>query len=224
MVIAPFILGIIPPLLWLLFFLTEDREHPEPKRMIFYVFFGGGLATVLAAVPELFLQNRFPTDAIAFSPLLVAFSFIEEFAKFFIVYLMIRKNTYFDERVDAMIYMITAGLGFAAFENVLNLIGTDFIVQVTLVRGIGATLLHALASGILGFYWVRRRLAMGLTAATLLHALFNFLVLQLEGIEIYASTLLLFAALVVFHDFDVLKKKDGETQQKRSMLRRSTTT
>lgn len=209
MVVAPFIFGIIPPLLWLAFFLVEDREHPEPARAILSVFLGGGLAGILAALPELYLQNLFAEGALpaAHPSLLIAFAFIEEFAKFFIVYLLVSRSRYFDERVDGMIYMITAGLGFAALENIFSLTNIDFVVQVTLVRGIGATLLHALASGILGFYWVRKQLVVGIIAATILHALFNFLILQLAGIEIYASILLFFAALVVFHDFSILKRK-----------------
>lgn len=210
MVTTSILWGIIPSLFWLFFFLTEDWDHPEPKRVITYVFLGGGIAAALSAPPEILLQKILPdlafTDGLY--SLLLPFSFIEEFMKFVIVYFLVKGATYFDERVDGMIYMITAGLGFAALENVFNLLNTPLLAEVVLVRGIGATLLHALASGILGFHWVRNRLFLGLIAATLLHGLFNFMVFQLQGFEIYASALLFFAAIVVFHDFEVLKKKD----------------
>lgn len=224
MVGIPLILGLLPSLFWLFFFLTEDWDHPEPKKVITYVFLGGGLAALLAAPPEIFLQKLFPEVAFldGGSLFLIPFAFIEEFAKFAIVYLLIKKSTYFDERVDAMIYMITAGLGFAALENILNLLNTPFIAEVTLVRGIGATLLHALASALLGFYWIRKRLFFGIIAATLLHAVFNFLVFELRGFEIYASSILFFAAIVVFHDFEILKKEDREgTKTKRRFTLRS---
>ena len=218
MVALPIILGIAPALFWLLFFLIEDRVHPEPKRMIVYVFLAGGISAILAAFPELYIQKLFPaTGGLTLSsPLIYAFAFIEEFAKFIVVYLIIKKNKYFDERVDAMIYMITAGLGFAALENVLNLLGSNLLMQVILVRGIGATLLHALASGILGFYWIRGRLSSGVIAARILHGLFNYLILAFQGFEIYASILLLFAAIIIFHDFEILKKEDRQDEVRKS--------
>jgi len=208
--IDPLVFGIIPSLIWLAFFMAEDRRKPEPSWMILYVFIAGGLSTGLAVIPELYIQQFLLESGIAASSpiFLTAFAFIEELVKFLAVYLVIKKSKFFDEWVDGMIYMITAALGFAAVENALNLIGTDFIVQVTLIRGIGATLLHALASGLVGFYWMRRRVIEGLFFATILHGVFNFLILKLEGIEIYASILLLFAALIVFHDFETLKHKD----------------
>lgn len=225
MVSISLILGIIPSLIWLSFFLFEDRARPEPKRMILYVFVAGALSTAIAAIPELYIQRVFtlgesllPTISLLFS-----FALVEEAAKFIAVYIVVSKSKFFDEWVDGMVYMITAGLGFAALENVLNLIGTDFIVQVTLIRGVGATLLHALSSGLVGFYWMRKRLIEGLFFATILHGVFNFLILKLGGVEIYASLILLFAAMIIFHDFEILKKKDesGKGMKKRLTLRRN---
>jgi len=225
MVGIPLILGVIPSLIWLTFFLFEDRQRPEPKRMILYVFVAGALSTAIAAVPELYIQRAFilGESFISSITLLFSFAFVEEAAKFIAVYLVVSKSKFFDEWVDGMVYMITAALGFAALENVLNLIGTNFIVEVTLIRGIGATLLHALSSGLVGFYWMRKRLIEGLFFATVLHGVFNFLILKLGGVEIYASLMLLFAALIIFHDFEILKKKDSSRIEikKRLTLRRN---
>jgi protease PrsW len=224
MVINPLIFGIIPSLVWLTFFLFEDHKRPEPRSLIFYVFLAGGLSTAVAALPELYIQRIFSLGETFLSSvsLLLSFAFVEEFAKFLAVYLIVSKNKYFDEWVDGMVYMVTAGLGFAALENILNLIGTDLIVEVTLIRGIGATLLHALASAIVGFYWMRKRLIEGLFFATVLHAIFNYLILLLNGVEVYASLLLLLAAVIVFHDFEILKRRDAKEikKGKRLTLRR----
>ncbi|OGY57733.1 MAG: hypothetical protein A3C03_01010 [Candidatus Colwellbacteria bacterium RIFCSPHIGHO2_02_FULL_45_17] len=210
MVINPLLFGIIPSLVWLVFFMSEDQRKPEPTRMILYVFLAGGLSTALAAFPELQIQNWFAERGILTSSAVFLFSFamIEELVKFIAVYLLVRRSKFFDEWTDGMVYMITAALGFAAVENALNLIGADFIVQVTLIRGVGATLLHALASALVGFYWMRKRVIEGLFWATVLHGIFNLLILKLAGIEVYASLFLLFAAIIVFHDFETLKKRD----------------
>lgn len=211
MVIIPSILGLLPAVVWLIFFLREDATRPEPKKMIIYVFIGGALAAGASVIPEFYLQSYFPPGAgepAYASSLLAPFAFIEEVIKFLIVYLIIKKSTYFDEGVDAMIYMITAGLGFAAVENILNLIGGEALIEIFTLRAIGATLLHALASGILGFYWARGYLISGIIAATLLHWGFNYLVLLFNNIEIYTTGLLLLAAIFLFHDFEILKAKD----------------
>ena len=222
MVTSSLIFGIIPSIVWLAFFLFEDRRHPEPKRMIFYVFLAGGLSTAIAAIPELYIQRIFSLGGELTSSLslLFSFAFVEELAKFIAVYLVVSKSKFFDEWVDGMIYMVTAGLGFAAIENILNLIGTSLIVEVTLIRGIGATLLHALASGVVGFYWMRGRVIEGLFFAAIIHGLFNFLILKLGGLEVYASLLLLLVAIFTLHDFEILKRRDALRMIKRPSLRR----
>ncbi len=210
MVINPLLLGIIPSFAWLVFFMLEDQRKPEPTRMILYVFLAGGLSTALAAFPELQIQSWFTERGVLTSSpaFLFSFALIEELVKFIAVYALVKRSKFFDEWTDGMVYMITAALGFAAVENALNLIGADFIIQVTLVRGVGATLLHALASALVGFYWMRKRVIEGLFWATILHGIFNLLILKLAGIEIYASLFLLLVAVIVFHDFETLKKRD----------------
>lgn len=205
--------GLIPPLFWLIFFLFEDRDHPEPKWMILFVFLGGGLAAFLSLSPEIWLDATFPQSGYPYqSNLLIPFAFIEEFAKFAIVYIIIKYSKYFDEKVDAMIYMITAALGFAAIENIFSLFSLlEFheVIQTTIVRGIGATLLHAVASGILAFHWMRKQPILGIVNATLLHALFNYLILRIEGdAKIYATLILVVAAFFLFRDFELIKKKN----------------
>ncbi len=223
MVNALFIIGIIPSLLWLIFFLDEDLNRPEPYWMILLVFIGGAFSAIFAAFPEFILKNAFNTGGNGGPTwFLFAAALIEEVSKFIFVYLIIRRSKYFDEKVDGMIYMITAALGFAALENMLNLFGTtSFSFDVLITRGIGATLLHALSSALLGFYWMRGHLWKGISAATILHGIFNYLVLILSGIEIYASLLLLFAAIIVLHDFEILKTIDFKLLRK--LRKRSST-
>jgi len=207
----PVILGLVAPLFWLGFFLFEDREHPEPKLMIFIVFLGGILAALLSLSPEIFLSAHLPQTGLPYqSRTLIPFAFIEEFTKFIVVYLIIKFNKYFDEGVDAMIYMIAAALGFAAIENIFNLFNVlelHQVIQTTVIRGIGATLLHAISSGLFAFYWMRGKPFTGLISATALHALFNYLILRIEGdAKIYATLILVLAAFFLFRDFEIIKK------------------
>ena len=80
------------------------------------------------------------------------------------------------------------------------------------LRFVGATLLHALASGIVGYYWALgalrgkggRFIAVGLVIATALHALFNLLILHYGNIA-YALVLLVLLGFFVLNDFEKLK-------------------
>lgn len=184
--------GLLPALLWLTFWLLEDRCEPEPKRYIFFVFLGGG-AAVFAA---LWLEQR----AIAYfsgTTLLLAWAVIEELLKFGAAYLIALRTRVFDEPLDGVVYLVTAALGFAAFENMLFLLTPlqHGDVLRTIITGdlrfIGSTLLHTLSSATIGiamavsFYKTvgARRLAaaVGVVLAILLHTLFNFFILGSNG-------------------------------------------
>mgnify|MGYP006391493201 CR=1 FL=1 len=46
----------------------------------------------------------------------------EEIAKFFMLWLLLRKNPYFDEKMDGIVYAVCVSLGFAALENIFHTI------------------------------------------------------------------------------------------------------
>jgi len=131
-------------------------------------------------------------------------AFVEEFMKYLVVREKVLKNPEFDEPTDAMLYMIIAALGFAALENILALLPDENplllseAIKISAFRFVGATLLHALASGIVGYYLAvaffeakkhLRLVVQGLTIATLLHALFNLLIMRIgENLALEAET------------------------------------
>jgi len=79
------------------------------------------------------------------------------------------------------------------------------LIGLASLRFVGATLMHALASGILGYLWAKRRLVFGLLLVSLLHAIFNYLILKL-GPTIFPTILLVVMAIAMFADFDKLKE------------------
>ena len=210
-----FALGVFPALLWLGFFIIEDYKHPEPPRMIAKVFIAGALSALVAAALQFSLQISVPgivgygtSSPVGF----FAFALIEEVVKFGGAYLLIRRSKSFDEPVDAMIYLITAAMGFAALENALFLLstGSSLILETALMRSVGATFLHAVASGFVGFYWARRRLVLGLIIATALHTAFNYLAYYFIHTQIYAVMFVLLTSFFLFHDFDIIKQPNGD--------------
>ncbi|MEK9168398.1 MAG: PrsW family glutamic-type intramembrane protease [Patescibacteria group bacterium] len=212
------ILGLLPSFAWLVFFLKED-EHSEPKKMIAKVFMAGALMTIFVAVLQFSLQKIF----ISFSVSFFVFAVIEEFFKFLTAYLVVRKSRFFDEPIDAMIYMITAALGFAMVENIAVALSTSNIqeaISAMTLRFVGATLLHVLTSGIIGYYWAKSLILKnqflvigrwpliikGLILASLLHMIFNYLILvSKEQILIYPTIFLIIIALFLFWDFEKIK-------------------
>lgn len=218
-IVIPIAAGFLPAIAWLIFFLFEDRLHPEPKKMVVKVFAIGILSAVAVVLIQLLLQGLL-FDKLGVSDMhpvvLTSLAFTEEFIKFIAVYLIIRGSRFFDEPIDAMIYMITGALGFAAIENSLFLFqrAPEIVLEIIVIRSVGATLLHALASGFVGFYWARKKLVLGLLIATLLHTAFNYLVSQFSGAPIYATSILIFASFFLFYDFDIIKQiKQWQTKR-----------
>src|SRR3989344_2683483 len=116
-------LGFIPSLAWLSYYLRKDC-HPEPRYLIARVFFMGILIAPLAVLAQWLFSQIGLTFSASFSisdsiVFFIIAAFIEETVKFLAVKYTVLHNSKFDEPVDAMIYMIIAGLGFAAVENIL---------------------------------------------------------------------------------------------------------
>lgn len=216
--------GILPSFLWLQFYLGKD-VHPEPKPMILKIFFYGVLAIIPAILFELAIFKI--VRILNFSPLIsyilnmfLGVALTEELLKFSVIKINILKHPQFDEPVDAMVYMIIAGLGFAAGENTLILLPVKSpfwsqIFQVSLIRFLGATFLHALSCGILGFFIGlsffkkdKKFVPLGLLLAVLLHGFYNLSIIEIEGnFKILTPFLLLLSsAIFVSFGFQRLKK------------------
>ncbi len=198
-IVLTFALGFLPPFLWLWFWVRGDA-HPEPKKELVLVFLAGMVGVILAVILNkgffnisLNLQYFFGYDSVTFQIVNVfCFAFVEEIAKLAAAFFMALKSKYFDEPVDAIIYMVTAALGFAALENTFFIAdslkaGIDQSIIVSSFRFANAVLLHVAASGIIGagfafsFFHKERRikeLIFAIIVATLLHSLYNLFIMK----------------------------------------------
>ena len=135
-----------------------------------------------------------------------------------------------------MLYLIIAALGFAAAENIILLNGlsmfgatTAEILKITLGRFLGAVFLHALASGIVGYFLARSLfikptsqrgkrngqerksfIGLGILVATCLHGIYNYIIMEIgprnEGSIFLLIILLVFMAIIVSRAFKKLNK------------------
>jgi len=205
------IAGVVPSILWLVFFLSRDC-HPEPKKRIAQTFvLGIALAPIAIAAQWLFvymLKQYAPGFDASSSPIFFGWAaLVEEVVKLMAVTYVVYQTTDFDEPVDGMIYMITAALGFAAIENVLKNFdnisnGAEITFNILLARTFGSTVLHALSSALLGYFvalsWFvfhhsRKIVWTGIAMASIFHFLFNMLLVTFTvGRAIFLSEALLF--------------------------------
>lgn len=220
------LLSIFPIAIWLIFFLWQDLKKPEPLFWLLLAFLGGILITPLVWFLENFYIKLLGFDMAMLDVfqqglIYLGIALIEEITKFLAVLGILKYNKYFDEAIDAMIYLIVLALGFGLVENILA--GRQIIVdggimfsifQIISLRFIGANLLHALSSGLIGFFWalslIKKKksfLYLGLFLGIVLHFLFNLVIIEYGTMAIFFVSLSLFVStLVLLWAFDVLKR------------------
>lgn len=203
-----FLAGVVPALFWLWFWLREDKARPEPKVLIASAFFAGMLIVPLVLPLQEYAQKRFVGDNLIF-----VWVIIEEVLKYSAALIVVLWNKAVDEPIDAIIYMITIALGFSALENALfiyNPLTTGDYTNSFLTgnfRFLGATLLHVLASGTVGVsmalvYYKHSVIKVltatfGLFIAVILHALFNFFIMDASGETVLGVFMFVWMGIIV---------------------------
>lgn len=216
--------GILPALVWLIFWLREDNRHPEPRWLLASIFLGGAFAVVPTyLVQEIFRQAwQLGTESNLINTVLT-WAATEEIFKYLAVAFIALPTRYFDEPVDVLIYMITAALGFAAAENslfMINVLSNEGGQLLSWISGnfrfVGSTIVHVVSSAILGTaiaitYCEKRSLKflaliIGLCTATFLHALFNYLIIKSDSGDLLKIFILFWAlAIVIIYLFERVK-------------------
>ncbi len=215
------VFALLPSAIWLLYYLRKD-VHPEPKKLILYVFLFGALSAGVGylfqtqATPFLFLYIESFFLSLLFAVFFYAFS--EEFLKYLAFSFSVKDSKEVDEPIDFIIYMITAGLGFAALENFIILLSLNIdildVVKVSFLRFVSGTLLHALASGILGgflayAYRLNKKyiIFIGLLAVSFLHGIYNMIAERIEEKLFLVFFLVFFFLLLTTLSFVIKKVK-----------------
>lgn len=183
-----FLLAITPPAVLMVLIYWMDRHEPESIKNVVMAMVIGALSTIPAIIIEAALGTApiftLPGLAGRFyeSFLLVAPS--EELAKFFFIYLLIRKKPFYSEITDGIVYYGAGALGFALLENIFYVFDNGFSVGV--LRALTAIPIHAFCGIIIGYHAglarfryqmkQKRLIFTGLFLAYLIHALFDTLV------------------------------------------------
>lgn len=119
--------ALAPAAILLIYILIKDNLRPEPFKQIIKGFGFGCLSTLLVfivvGIPNVLGLFNFdaPTVFNAINQAFLMAAFPEEAAKMFMLWLLLRKNPFFDEHMDGIVYAVCVGMGFAATENVVYL-------------------------------------------------------------------------------------------------------
>ena len=145
-------------LLWL--YIWKKDAQPEPTSWLVKAVMWGVVICMPVAILEfgiqsfLFGEYGVPTTLLGttIEAFLVA-ALPEESFKLFALWMILRKNPYFDEHFDGIVYAVSVGLGFAAFENVLYVLGDEEWLSIAITRALLAVPGHYAFAVLMGYYY-----------------------------------------------------------------------
>lgn len=197
------LLAAVPSVLLVRYFYRKDKRKPEPIGLVTRVFVLGFFSVLPTVVIELVLEAAEPPfyglALILFRAFIVA-ALVEESIKLGVVKLFVFHRKEFNEISDGIIYTITASLGFAFFENIMYGFGEPMVI---FIRAFTAVPLHAIASGIMGYYIGLSRFGesslagRGLLIAVLIHGFYDFFLFTGTALAFLVIPLLIVSGIIL---------------------------
>ena len=192
----------------------KDKNSPEPVGQLLKTFFIGVLAAPLSLcistpLESLGLYTMEPASILgAISTSFLGAAIPEEIAKFFLLWLVLRKNKYFNEKMDGIVYAVCISLGFAALENIMYLFSnTEIFLSVGISRAIFAVPGHFCFGILMGYYYSlakfypktpKKNKALILVAPIIVHGLYDS-ILFITDVTPAISGILMIVFLVFCH-------------------------
>lgn len=155
----PLLSALIPAVVLLGYIYWRDRKSPEPLKQLLKATAWGVLAIPLALVIVYPLQwiGVIPEDyTTIFGAIYDAFmsaAIPEELSKLLLLWLFLRKNPYFDERMDGIVYAVCVSLGFAGLENILYVVLNEDWASIAISRAIFAVPGHFCYGVLMGYFY-----------------------------------------------------------------------
>jgi len=204
--------ALLPAFVLLKYIYRKDSIKPEPTKWLLKGFFYGILSTIVSTFISSplgflgFYTNEFTSVGGALSTAFFGAAIPEEAAKLFMLWLLLRKNPYFDEKLDGVVYAACVGMGFASLENIMYLFSAyNEWVQVGIMRALISVPGHFMFAVIMGYYYSlgywghsKKHMVLAFVYPMLLHGIFDFL-LMASGVTTHLiSTLVMFAFIYFF--------------------------
>jgi len=154
--------ALAPIVLLFLYIYFEDKNQREPIPQLLKGLLFGALSAPIAVLLEeglLAIGVTATTEETTsvWQATINAFAgaaLPEECSKFLMLWLLLRRNKYFDERFDGIVYAACVGLGFAGTENLLYLFANiDGWQTVAISRAMIAVPAHFFFAVAMGYYF-----------------------------------------------------------------------
>ena len=222
------ITALIPAVILGWWIYQKDSLRPEPLRMLIQAFlYGVGSTFVTLVITRLLgIIGLFVYDLGSFAgavgTALFAAALPEEMAKLLMLWLFLRKNPYYDEYFDGIVYAACVGLGFAGTENVLYLLQSEDWLGTGVIRGITAVPAHFAIACAMGYFYSKRHFGDRTTVTAvcvlavpvLIHWIYDALAFS-EGIFPAVSVLInVLFVLLIWLVYKSTMKHIDELQQK----------
>lgn len=204
---------VVPVLFWAAYHYHKDRHLPEPVALLALTFVLGMGAAGLSALfyeglgllglreDAGYLADTSPTALFVYA--VFAIGPIEEIAKLLPFVIIVLRFPEFDEPMDGIIYASFIGLGYATVENWQYL---EYLTTVEAVaRGFASPVIHILFASIWGHWIARAHLSgrkvlrttiLSVAAASLLHGLYDFIVILNPRFALPIAALMIIAIWV----------------------------
>ncbi|MBQ2886902.1 MAG: PrsW family intramembrane metalloprotease [Alphaproteobacteria bacterium] len=206
--------ALLPIAILVYYIYHKDKKLPEPTRQLVKAFFYGILSVPLSlciSIP-LGLIGVYPTEATSIlgsiSSAFFGAAIPEEIAKFIMLWLLLRKTPYFDEKVDGIVYAVCVSLGFVALENIMYLFSNEEVyLSVGIARAIFAIPGHFCFGMLMGYYYslakfypktLTKNKALILVAPIIVHGLYDS-ILFIINVTPAISGILLIVFLIFCH-------------------------
>lgn len=150
-------LSVAPVLALLWLFRWLDKARPVPRRWLYLTMGLGALVCAPAALAEWLAHAALGDASLVgdrFVDAFVVTALTEEALKLGVVLCVPFRRSAFEEVFDGVVYTVAASLGFGLLEN-LAYSATD--VATGFVRALTAVPMHAIASGVMGYFVGRAR-------------------------------------------------------------------
>ena len=207
--------AVIPAFVLLYYIYSRDSAKREPVKLVVKGAGYGALAGIIvlafhSVCEALRIAPVFPETV--FGQFLHAFldaGFPEESAKLLMIWLLLRRNPYFDEYADGVVYAASVGLGFAALENVLYLFSSaNALSSMAISRALISVPGHFFFAITMGYFYSlasfrtgrlrKRYMILALAVPVVFHGFFDAL-LMIASVEQLLATILTVIFFVGLH-------------------------
>lgn len=231
-----FIVAMLPVLILAYYIYRKDSITPEPVGQLRKGFFFGIISCILSlAISIPLMATGLIPETPTTIPEAIGLSFLgaaipEECAKLFMLWILLRKNKYFDEWMDGIVYAVCISLGFAAIENVMYIEGnSEEWLRVGLMRALFSVPGHFGFGILMGYYYslarfslhdvVRNRILL-IVAPVLAHGVYDSILFSISVNPILGVFLVLLFLFICHKLWKYGKRKVQEHLEKdREFLR-----